>query len=134
MDREDAVALPWMAKLRRDPVPRVVVWKQDDVAHDRLYWLAVPTGQAKGGTLVMAECQAQNVEIKRAEGLAELIIHLDDRLVNLDQPVRMTYSGRTLYEGTPPRTIATLSRTLSGRGDPKLMFAAEVSVKLTGKL
>ena len=47
MNREDASAVPWMAKFRRDPVPKKVVWHQDDVTHDRFYWLAVEPGQAQ---------------------------------------------------------------------------------------
>ena len=49
MNREDASAVPWMAKFRRDPAPKKVVWHQDDVTHDRFYWLAVEPGQASGG-------------------------------------------------------------------------------------
>ena len=47
MDRQDAVAVPWMAKFKRNPVPRKVVWEQDDVTHDQFYWLAVPPGSAQ---------------------------------------------------------------------------------------
>ncbi|MCA9258949.1 MAG: hypothetical protein KDA61_07105, partial [Planctomycetales bacterium] len=48
MDREDASALPWMSQFRRDPRPDKVVWKQDDVTHNRFYWLHVaqPTAGA----------------------------------------------------------------------------------------
>lgn len=133
MDREDAVALPWMAKLRRNSAPDVVVWKQDDVTHDRLYWLAVPPAEAKGGTLVVARCKGQSIDIQRAEGIANLKLRLDDRLVDLDQPVRVTHSGRTLFEGTTPRTIGTLAGTLAGRGDRQLVFSAEVTVNLADK-
>lgn len=34
MDREDAVAVPWMMQYRRDRFPKRVVWKQDDVTRD----------------------------------------------------------------------------------------------------
>ena len=52
MDREDKVALPWMAKFTRNPVPDRVVWKQTGTPHDRSYWLAVPPKEAKGDSLV----------------------------------------------------------------------------------
>jgi hypothetical protein len=42
MNLEDKVALPWMAKHTRNPVPKRVVWKQASTTHDRFYWLAVP--------------------------------------------------------------------------------------------
>ena len=48
MDREDAVAVEWMARHTRDPRPKKIVWKQDDVTHRRFYWLAVDDETAKG--------------------------------------------------------------------------------------
>ena len=63
MDREDAIALPWMAKHTRNPIPERIVWKQSSVTHDRLYWLAVPAGSAKKGTLVTWQRSGQSVDI-----------------------------------------------------------------------
>jgi hypothetical protein len=54
-------------------------------------------------------------------------------MVNLDQPVTITFNGKTLYAGVPPRTIKTMLSTLLERGDPKLMFDAEVVVDLAGR-
>ena len=42
MDREDASAVPWMAKYTRNARPLKVVWLQDDVTHPRFYWLEAP--------------------------------------------------------------------------------------------
>ena len=131
MDLEDKAALPWLAKSARDPVPPRVVWKQTGTPHDRLYWLAVPPGTAKLDTLVVAERDGQSVEILKAEGLTDLVVRFDARTADLDKPVTVKRDGKTLYSGTPPRTIATLLRTLAGYGDPKLMFDAEVKVDLS---
>lgn len=130
MGLEDKVALPWLAKFTRNPVPERVVWKQTGVAHERSYWLAVPPGGAKVDTLVTARRSGQKIDITAAEKVGQLLIRLDDRLADLDNPVTVTYGGKTLYVGTPERTVATLIKTLAGRGDPKLMFDAEVSVEL----
>ena len=54
----------------------------------------------------------------------------DDRVADLDKPVRIVSGGKELYAGTPPRTAAALAKTLAGRGDPRLMFAAEVTVEV----
>ena len=130
MDREDAMALPWMAGFARNPAPKRVVWYQDDVTHDQSYWLAVPPGTARAGATVVAEVVGQEVRVERAEGVATLIVRLDDRLLDLDQPVRVTTAGKVLYEGTPPRTARTLAKTLAERDDPGLTFAAELTVPL----
>jgi hypothetical protein len=130
MGGEDKIALPWMAKFTRNPIPDRVVWKQTGTPHDRSYWLAVPAGQGKVGALVAAKRQGQTVEVTAAEGVDKLLIRLDDRMLDLDKPVTVTHAGKPLFTGTPPRTVAVLARTLAGRGDPKLVFDAEVSVDL----
>jgi poly(3-hydroxybutyrate) depolymerase len=130
MNLEDKAALPWMAKFTRNPVPDRVVWKQTGTAHERSYWLAVPAGQGKVGTLVAAKRQGQTIEVPAAEGVGKLLIRFDDRMLDLDKPVTVTHAGKTLFAGTPPRTVAMMARTLAGRGDPRLVFDAEVSVDL----
>lgn len=131
MDREDKVALPWMAKFRRNPLPDRVVWAQSKaVPHERFYWLAVPPGKASPKAFVDAKRVGQTIDIAAAEGVPTLLVRLDDRATNLDKPVTVTHKGRTLFSGVAPRTIAVLARTLAGRGDPRLVFDAEVEVAL----
>jgi poly(3-hydroxybutyrate) depolymerase len=130
MGGQDKAALPWMARFTRDPTPRRVVWKQTGVAHDRSYWLAIPPGQARADSLVIAHREGQAVEITAAEKVATLLVRLDDRMADLDRPVTVTRGERKLYGGAVRRTIGVLVRTLVGRGDPKLMFDAEMAVGL----
>jgi len=131
MDREDAKVLPWMAALRRNPVPDRIVWKQSPVTHDRLYWLAVPKNDPSlAGAEAVVQRAGQTIEIKSVAKIDDLLIRLDERMVDLDQPVRVLYQDRVLFDGRVPRTIATLVHTLDQRGDPQLMFDAEVKVQL----
>ncbi len=134
MDRQDAKVLPWMAATERNPVPDRVVWKQSSTTHDRLYWLALPKDiAAVPGALLIAQRDGQTITIKSAEKVDRLLVRLDDRMIDLDRPVRIAYQGRTLYEGRVPRTVAALIHTLDKRGDPQLMFDAEMEIKLSGK-
>jgi poly(3-hydroxybutyrate) depolymerase len=127
MNREDASAVPWMAGFRRDPAPRRVVWRQDDVTRGRFYWLAVEPGRAKPGATVVASVEGQEVRIEDSGDVDILIVRLDDRLLDLDRPVKVVARGKTLFEGVAPRTIANLAKTLEGPGDPGLAFPAEVT-------
>ena len=134
MGGEDKIALPWMAKISRDPVPERVVWKQSNgTTHDRSYWLAVPAGTAKGGALVIADRKGQAVDVVKAEQVGKLTVRFDDRMQDLDKPVAVTSKGKNLFNGDVTRTAAVLLKTLADRGDPKLMFDAEVSVDLDAK-
>ena len=42
----------------------------------------------------------------------KLKIRLNDQMLNLDQPIKVTHAGQTLYEGKVPRTIATVATTV----------------------
>jgi poly(3-hydroxybutyrate) depolymerase len=133
MNLEDKAALPWMAKFSRNSVPDRIVWKQTGTPHDRSYWLAVPTKEATGDSLVIAKREGQIVEITTAEKVSKLLVRFDDRMLDLDKPVEVTLSGKSLYKGDLTRTVGVLVKTLDGRGDPKLTFAAEVEVAIPGK-
>jgi len=133
MNLEDKEALPWLAKFDRNPVPDRVVWKQTGTPHDRSYWLGGPKGKAKGGSLVVAERAANKITITKAEDVERLVIRLDDRMIPFQGPVVVEQAGKILHSAPVTRTIATLAKTLADRGDPKLMFDAEVEVILAGK-
>jgi hypothetical protein len=130
MKLEDKEALPWMARFTRDPIPEKIVWKQTGTPRVRSYWLAVAEKDAQIGGLIIAERKRQTVEIVSSEKVKNLLVRFDDRMVDLDQPVKVTAAGKELYSGTLSRNVSTMARTLIGRGDPKLIFSAEVTVEL----
>jgi hypothetical protein len=131
MELQDKAALPWLAKFSRNPVPDRVVWKQTGPAHDRSYWLAVPAKEAKGDSNVIAARSGQEIDIVSSEKVTKLLIHLDDRMADLDKPIVVTENGKTLSSGIAKRSAAVMIKTLVGRGDPDLMFDAEVEVTLS---
>lgn len=129
MDREDAAALPWMAKFRRNPYPSKVVWRQEDVVRPSLYWLSVRVETARSGMTVIAEYQGNTVNVLHSD-YPELTIGLNDQMMDLDLPVRVVYQGKVLFEGKVNRTIRTLEQNLKERRDPRYLFSGEVTVKL----
>jgi len=129
MDREDAVAIPWMMQFRRDPLPKRVVWKQDDVTHDRFYWLAVDNDRRKAGSEIVAARDGQAIDVASAS-VDRLRLLLNDEMLDLDRPVLVTSAGKPVVTTVARRTIATLARTLAERGDPRSTFSAEVAVSL----
>jgi hypothetical protein len=128
MDRQDAAALPWMAKFTRDLRPARIVWVQSSRTHARSYWLAVDE-PVRGARLVV-EREGQTVRIVEASGVDQLRIRLDDTMLDLDQPVRVVREDEVLFEGLVSRTREVLERTLAERGDPRGMWPAEVVVEL----
>ena len=63
-------------------------------------------------------------------GISDLSVRLSDALVDLDQHVTVTLGAETLFTGPVSRTIGTVAKTLGERGDPALVFPAEVAVTI----
>lgn len=127
MDRQDAVAVPWMARFTRNPYPSRIVWKQDDVTHRHFYWLGMPQPQA--GVVVRADRDGQTISLA-ATATIDLEVYLNDELVDLDQPVRIVQGTKLLFEGQAPRRLASIAQSLEDRADPRLVFSAVVPVQL----
>ncbi len=118
MDRKDAEALPWMARFTRDPWPKRVVWVQDDVPHDRFYWLRIgDAGQLKVGGTIVATAAGQAITIA-GDVPPGLTLRLSDRLLDLDRPVRVTVNGSVVFAGKVPRTARAIWQSLEERADP----------------
>lgn len=129
MDRQDAVALPWMAEFVRTTSPKKIVWKQDDVTHSRYYWIAVNKEHEKGGSLVVATLEPNVVRIDDSSDLHNIKLLLTDNEVDLDVPVKVFAGERPVLEATVPRTIATLYQSLSERFDPEFAPYATLDVQ-----
>lgn len=127
MDREEAKALPWMAEHTRDPVPKKVVWHQDDITHNRFYWLALEDGTAKVGQDFSATLSGQTIELNAPESMT-VKIRLHDRMVNFDETISIKVNGIDQPKQSITRSIATMMQTLKERGDPRSIFHSEVVV------
>ena len=123
LDRQDAAAIPWMAKHTRNPLPRRIVWRQD--SHTRFYWLAVKTSQP--GAVVRADLTDQRIDVQLGEAKG-LLVRVNDKMLDLDKPLTVTSGGKIVFHGRATRTIATLAQTLAERGDPTSIFSAEITV------
>lgn len=146
MDREDAEAIGWMAKFTRPALADLtrVVWFQDDVTHDRLYWLAMPESERKAGVLASASISTDRAEIRidATTTAKQLVVLLRDDMVNLDKPVRIAWERKKslggdqlppiILETTVTRTIAALAESLAERPDPAFLFPARVAVERPG--
>lgn len=129
MNLKDAESLPWMAGHSRNPWPKKVVWFQDDVTHDRFYWLEIPAGKAKAGTTIIATVEGQVVRLEGdvPEGIA---LHLSDALLDLDQPIGVTWNGKRVFKGKVSRTPAAMVSALKARPDARLCPSATLVVPL----
>ncbi|MDP7062365.1 MAG: transglutaminase domain-containing protein [Planctomycetota bacterium] len=128
MDRDDAVAVPWMAEFTRELRPDRIVWLQDDVTHERFYWLKVDTPKAR--SRVVVEHAGQRFEITAVKDVTRLTIRMDETMVDFAEDVVVLFEGKELFRGQVQPNLQMLRKTLKERGDRNGMWSAEVSVDL----
>ncbi len=127
MQRDDAVSMKWMPKYTRNPIPKKVIWTQDDVLRPHFYWLAVPEGSAKVKDTIIASYKGNEITIERADA-ASFLICLNDDMLDLDKPVTVKRDGKVIYKGIVPRYKENILRDLADMRDRDQLFAAKLLV------
>jgi pimeloyl-ACP methyl ester carboxylesterase len=118
MERKDAESVPWMAKFRRQPWPQRIVWQQDDVVHQRFYWLQIPERSAiKDRQRLVATIRDRTILLE-GEISAGLTLRLADQLLDLDQSFQVKANGTEVFSGRVTRTASSILSSLRERVDP----------------
>jgi dienelactone hydrolase len=128
MDLADRPAVPWMEKHTRQPHPEKIVWVQDDVLHDRSYWIGLDQAHAKKGQIITAERKGQYFTIAAPE-IPSVRLYLNDALCDLDQPLRITLNGKEITPPQPQRALKALWQTIQSRPDPRLLCSVVLTVE-----
>lgn len=128
MQGREAETIPRMAALRREVWPKRVVWKQDsDVLHSRFYWMERSAEDVKPNEIYAARVEGQHIEIERPAS-GKLALRLCDAMLDLNQPIQVTASGKTVFEGKVPSTLGAIMKSLTEREDPESVATAILSV------
>jgi hypothetical protein len=114
MDRQEATALPWLATFDRNPYPRKIVWVQDDVLHNQMYWLGVDTPQER--TKIVASIDGQTITIHESD-VNTMTLYLNDTMLDLDEPVILNYKDRVLGSFDVVRSQLTTLETIRDSED-----------------
>lgn len=123
MKLQDAVALPWLKKYERDPIPQKVVWKQDDIHHISFYWIETPISEIKTGGEIVAAYNSSLNEINIIENYSDTIkLLFNENMLDLNQPITIKYKNTIIYSGLFHRSILNIYKSLSVKGDSNLAF------------
>ena len=123
----DTAGISWMSRFTRNPFPRKVIWKQDDVTHNRFYWLKVTDPSTDD--LIVASINDQVIYIEETN-VSEVIITLNDHLVDMDENVMVKYLGNEVFNGTVSRNYNTMVSSMEEYGDPESIYFGEISISL----
>jgi transglutaminase-like putative cysteine protease/dienelactone hydrolase len=128
MQNREAEFIPRMTPLRRVAWPKRVVWKQDgDAPHRRFYWLERVPDAARPAEIYAAHVDGQTISIE-TPGTGSLTLRLSDALLDLDQPVKVSAGGRTIFKGKVARSFAAIAQSLKEREDPETVATALLPV------
>ena len=123
----DTSGISWMANFIRNPLPKKIVWKQDDVTHNRFYWLKVVNPSER--SLIIATIEDQTITIESTT-VSEFIIMLNDDLIDMDKNVIVKYMGNIIYNGIVSRNGKIISDSIIEYGDPESVFYGQIDIKL----
>ena len=129
MQRKDAVAVPWMAKFTRDPLPKKIAWRQGGVTRNSFYWLAPKEGDAKKGSTITITRNDNLFDILSFENLAAIRIRMNASMVDFSKPIEVSIGGK-VKSFKAQQTAGLIYRTIEDRGDPDLVFSSEVVFQL----
>lgn len=123
MDLVDKEAVPWMAGFTRNPFPKKISWHQDDVTHERFYW--VRNDKVKAHTELNAEIVGQTVKVNDTMQ-GKVFIRLNDSLIDLSKGIVIERNGKKSEALKAKRTMKVIAETLLDRGDPEAVLSVEL--------
>ena len=123
----DSSGILWMSNFSRDPFPKKVVWKQDDITHNRFYWLKDDQPRPYG--LVIANIKDQVITISEAT-IFKIIIRLNDDMLNMDEKVKVVFMDKEIFNDYVPRKEEVIFSSIHEYGDPESIYFGEISVSL----
>lgn len=127
MELLDTVAITWMSRYIRNPFPKKVVWKQDDVTHNRFYWLRDENPTER--SLIVASIKRQTIIIENSS-VTEFTIMLNDSLLDMDKRVIVKYDDKEIFNAAVPRTSSTILKSIREYGDPNSVYYGEIPISL----
>jgi len=114
----------WLAPHVRDPVPTLLLWNTRRVPN--WFWLRIEDHTRS--LLLSASYSGNTVTLESPACTVPITVRLDDRMMDLDEPVTITMNGITLFHGRARRRPETMVKTWEESRDPGLVFSAEVTV------
>jgi transglutaminase-like putative cysteine protease len=124
----DRDKIPSMYPHVREAAPAALDWLMTDGVVRHHFWLSVDTPAA--GHEVTAELADNHLRLA-AEGVDEVRVRLDHRLVDFGRPLKISAGGAEREVELAPDP-AVLCRTMLERGDPQLAASVELRIGTAG--
>lgn len=119
---------PWLAARARKPHPAEV--RHHAIANygPQSYWVRI--AEFSGGAAeVKAAVKGQAIDFT-STGAKKITFYLDEKLLDLTKPVRVTMQGRKLFDGKVKPSVDAVLESWRAREDRELLYRASVTVTI----
>ena len=79
--------------------------------------------------MTLSATAENNVITLDAPDVTQLTLRLSDRLVDLDQPIKVLLNGKSVFEGKVTRQADAILKSLQQRSDPNSAATALLDIK-----
>ena len=117
---------PWLTARVRKPHPAEVRHHAIGAYSPQSFWVRI--SEFSGGAAeVKASVKGQAIEFT-STGAKKVTFYLDEKLIDLSKPVRVTMQGRKLFDGKVKPTVDAALESWRAREDRELLYRASVTV------
>jgi poly(3-hydroxybutyrate) depolymerase len=117
---------PWLAARVRKPHPAEVKHHAIGDYGPQSYWVRIAEF-AGGPAEVKASIKGQTIDFT-STGARKVTFYLDEKLIDLSKPVRVTAGGKKVFEGKVKPTVDAVIESWRAREDRELVYRASVTV------
>ena len=115
-----------MIEYTRNPLPKTVCWEMTVGNVSNFYWLRIPNG---GSPKKITADIHDNTIVLNTENVEQVHLLLDDRVVNVEEPVKVKVNGSVTTAEIRPE-VQTLVETLLERGDSEFAFTSQIKIEI----
>lgn len=142
--------LDWFRTHKRSLYPRMVKFSTESPKYAVACWIEITefsqlVGQVSGvrrdtfghvtkseglseTATIEAEIRKDNEIYLTAHGINALRLYLDDELIDMEKPVRVSINGKAVYSGKMERSVRTILDTVKKRNDRNALFSAYLDI------
>ena len=130
VDGLDSSAIGYITQFNRNPYPKKVVWKQDDVTQDRFYWLR--SNDPIENSLIIVSINDQTITIEETT-IPKFIIMLNDDMIDMDKRIIVKYKEIEIFSNIVLRNVDTIEKSIQEYGDYKSVYSGEIFISINNE-
>ena len=114
--------IKWLFQKTRNPYPKMVIWEPSREYKSLFWWI-----KNRGGiSQIVAEYNKSKNEITIEGPSSGFSIYLNDKMLNLNKPIRVVINGNEAFNDYATYSVAALLDSIADKRDPEQFFYAKI--------